>query len=143
MYLPLRLAASVPVMIAVVIGLAMGLFMASGEKLPAWIKYQQIGGLTLMAGAAGLLLVLPNVAGAFAANRFAGKASVAAFSAAFIAVFVASWLLQVRFLDRGLRTIGGFPAKLTEPKLLACLAVNVAICLAVAAWFGRPPESHG
>ena len=73
-HLPLKFAISIPVTVAVALGLAFALVSVAPTRLPMWIKFHQVGGLTLMAGAAGLLLVLPNLAAALAANRIGMQA---------------------------------------------------------------------
>ena len=135
MHLPLKFAISIPVTVAVALGFAFAIVSVAPNRLPMWIKFHQVGGLTLMAGAAGLLLVLPNLAAATAANRI-GNGSWPLFIVSFAAVFLFGWLIQVRFLDRGMRVIGGFPATL-DLKLGLVLGANVLLCLVVASWVGR------
>jgi hypothetical protein len=138
-HLPLKFAISIPVTVAVALGLAFALVSVAPSRLPMWIKFHQVGGLTLMAGAAGLLLVLPNLAAAFAANRIGGG-SWPAFILSFAAVFLFGWLIQVRFLDRGMRVMGGFPATL-DFKLGLVLGGNILLCLLVALWISRTPNA--
>ena len=139
MHLPLKFAISIPVAVAVTVGFAFAMVSVASTRLPMWIKFHQVGGLTLMAGAAGLLFVLPNLAAALAANRI-GQASWPIFVLSFAAVFLVGWLIQVRFLDRGMRVMGGFPATM-DLKLALVLGANIVLCLIVALWIGR--SAHG
>lgn len=138
MQLPLKLAVSIPVTVAVALGFAFAIVSVAPTRLPMWIKFHQVGGLVLMAGAVGLLFVLPNLAAAIGANRL-GHGSWLAFSISFAAIFLFGWFLQARFLDRAMRVMGGFPAPL-DLKLALVLGANILLCLIVALWTSRTTD---
>ena len=129
-YLPLRLAVGLPTAIGTLTGLGVALVTVAPTRLPMWIKYQQVAGLTLMAGAVSLLLVLPNLLAASMANRLGGG-HWASFAATFAGTFLIGWLAQSRLLSRGLRVMGGFPATL-DFKLMLLVAINCAVCTLAA-----------
>lgn len=135
MYLPLKYAASVPVAVAALIGLAFGLVAYASKPASGPFAINQIGVPAFFAAAAALIVLLPNLVAAFTANRIASGSSLA-FCATFAAVFFGAWLVQARVLDSGLRTIGGFSTG-SDWRTWAVLLANVGVCLATAWWFGR------
>ena len=117
-------------MIVTLVGLGYALVTVAPTRLPMWIKYQQVAGLTMLVGALSLLLVLPNLLAASMANRL-GSGAWPSFAATFAATFVIAWLVQARLIDRGLRVSGGFPASL-DFKFMLLVATNCAICTIAA-----------
>lgn len=138
MHLPLKYAASIPVAVAALIGLAFGLAAYASRPASGAFVINQVGVPAFFAAAAALIVLLPNLAAAFAANRFSSGSGLA-FCAIFVAVFFGAWLAQARVLDSGLRTIGGFSTG-SDWRSWAVLLANVGACLAAAWWFGR--SSH-
>ena len=134
--LPVRLAISVPVCIAMLGGLAFALLATGESRLPGWIKSYQLGGAVLMAGGAALLLAIPNAVAALVANRV-GSGAWPIFIAAFAATFLSAWLVQAGVLNRTMRVMGGFPDTLADRKVLAVIAANLLVCLATAAFHSR------
>ena len=137
MYLPLRLAVGLPIAIVTVLAFGFALATVAPTRLPMWIKFHQVGGLVLMAGAASLLLVVPNLFAAVIANRM-GSGHWASFAGAFAATFLIAWFAQARLLDRGMRVMGGFPATF-DMKFIMLLATNCAACAIAASWHGKFP----
>ena len=135
MHLPLKYAASLPVAVAVLIGLAFGLAAYASRPASGPFVINQVGVPAFFAAAAALIVLLPNLAAAYSANRFSSGSSLA-FCAIFAAVFFGAWLAQARVLDSGLRTIGGFSTG-SDWRTWAVLLANIGVCLAAAWWFGR------
>jgi hypothetical protein len=135
MHLPLKYAASVPVAVAALIGLAFGLAAYASKPATGPFAINQIGVPAFFGAAAALIVLLPNMAAAFLANRFSSGSSLV-FCAIFVAVFFGAWLAQARVLDSGLRTIGGFSTG-SDWRTWAVLLANVGVCMVAAWWFGR------
>lgn len=136
MHLPLKYAASVPVGVAMLIGLAIGA--AALVKGPIRVPTDVIAAgmpAFILASGTMLVLTLPNIAAAYAANRFSAG-SLLAFCAIFIAVLLAAWLLQARLLSDLLGRGSPVPLDLGARVSLA-LGLNIVVCLAAAWWFGR------
>ena len=133
MHLPLKIALSLPVAAAALIGLVIGLASPSMRGVHPVLKLPNFGFMAFFAAVAALIVVLPNLVAALAANRWGPNALV--YCAVFIGTFMAAWLLQARALDTWLRVIGGF--HIGDWRSWSLVAANVLLCLAAAAWYGR------
>ena len=135
MYLPMRMAASLTVTMVIVAALAIALWKAQQSPVPAAISSQQAAGLVLMAGVFALPVVLPNLAAAWAANRFGSQQGMAAYTAIFAGVFLAGFWLQLRMISKVLTNSPETFA--VDRQVMLYVAVNLVICLGAAAWFGK------
>ncbi|HEY8591664.1 MAG TPA: hypothetical protein VIL42_02235 [Sphingomicrobium sp.] len=133
MYLPLRLAASLPIGIVFLGAVVVGLATAQGRQLHPVYGYPNAMLIAFLAAIPALLLVLPNIAGALAANHFANS-SVLAFIAIFVAVFALGCFLEVQVLNSIFR---GNLVDANSRGVWAAAAANILVMLAVAAWHGR------
>lgn len=137
MYLPPKVAASLTVTIVALGALLVGLLHSSQMKMPTWIVVYQAGGLMLMAGAIALPVALPNLAAAFAANRFAASGSPLVYIGVFAAVFFALWIAEMNFITRFIGA-GSFSFRdITGKFFPAYLALNLAVCIGAAWWYGQ------
>ena len=132
MHLPLRYAASLPLLLAMGFALISPLLKQLGW-LPSGRGEIPMYALFIMGIPVSLILVIPNVAAAWVANRY-GQAGIT-FVAFFLLIGVAVWVGQARFLDRVLQTMGG--TDLLSRSGLAMIGVDLLACLAGAWWFGR------
>ena len=135
MYLPVRIAASVPVFLVFVVVLAGALLTHEGRKLHPVYGFPNGLLIAFLAAAAGLLVVIPNVAAAVAANRIAAGTFLT-FALIFTGVFLAGMFAEAKFLDK-LFNIRGSLADFRDWKFIAVLAANCATLLALAAFYGR------
>ena len=133
MHLALRYAASIPLLLAILIALASPLLKQLG-CLPSGRGEVPMYALLIMGPVVSLLWVIPNVAAAFLANRYGQTA--AAFVAIFLLAAIAVWVAQARFLDRLLQTMGG--TDLLDPKGWWMIALDLVTCLAWARWIPEP-----
>ena len=132
MHLPLRYAASLPLLLAIGFALVSPLLKQLG-LLPSGRGEIPMYALFMMGIPVSLLLVMPNVAAAWVANRYGQRGM--AFAAVFILIALAVWLAEARFLDRVLQTMGG--TDLLSRGGLMMIGVDLLSCLAAAWWFGR------
>ena len=137
MHLPLKLAISLPVAVAMIGGMVVGLSSMEGRRLHP--IYGTPNGLYLgfFAGIAALLLVLPNLLGALAANRF-GSGSPILFLALLAGGIAVGWVIA----SMALSNLWGVNTKVRPFSDLQVLAVLVAdfLLLAGVAWYhGRTP----
>ena len=135
MFLPLRLAASVPVCLAMVAAVAIGLATADGRRMHPVYGWPNAAAYGFFAGIVALLLVLPNLLGAAVANRI-GAAGFLPFALTLAVVVVAAGLIELRMLDSFLKARGTL-APANDWRLYAILLADVAVLLATAAWQGR------
>lgn len=135
MHLPLKLAVSLPVTIAVVGGMIYGLASPDGRKLHPIYGLPQGLYLGFFIGIAALLLVVPNLVAAAVSNRL-GANSLPLFLSLLAGGVFATWHLQALLLQRWLRTMGtidiGFDWKITT-----MLALDVLVLAGAAFWQGR------
>ena len=135
MYLPLRLAASVPVCIVTLVALLIALTRADGRQIHPVYGFPNAAFYAFFAGIAALLLVLPNVLAAAVANRI-GAAGYLPFALTMCAVVFAATFVELRLLDSFFRAKGTFiPGSDWRP--YTALLVDVIILLAIASWYGR------
>ena len=135
MYLPLRLAASVPVCVVMLGGLAIALTQAEGRQIHPVYGCPNAAFHAFFAGIAALLLVVPNVLAAAIANRIDAVGYLPFALTIAVVVFVASFV-ELRLLDSFSKGKGSFlPAN--EWRLYAVLLADVLILLGIAAWHGR------
>ena len=132
MHLPLRYAASLPLLLAIGFALFSPLLKQLG-LLPSGRGEIPMYALFIMGIPVSLILVMPNVAAAWVANRY-GQAGMT-FVAFFLLIALAVWVAQARFLDRLLQTMGG--TDLLSRGGLTMIGVDLLACLAGAWWFGR------
>ena len=133
MHLALRYAASIPLLLAIVMALASPLLKHLGW-LPSGRGEIPMYALLIMGPVVALLFVIPNVAAAFLANRY-GQ-TPAAFVGIFVVAAVAIWVVQARFLDRLTQMMGG--TDLLDPKGWWMIALDLGACLGWAAWMPEP-----
>jgi hypothetical protein len=135
MYLPLRLAASVPVCVVMLGALTIALTRPDGRQIHPVYGFPNAAFYAFFAGIVALLLVLPNVLAAAVANR-TGAAGYLAFALTICAVVFVATFVELRLLDSLFKAKGTFlPAN--EWRLYAVLMADVVILLGVAAWHGR------
>ncbi len=96
-------------------------------------KLLQLGIAAFFAAAMGLIFVLPNILGAFAANRF-GASSIITFALVFGVVCVVVYELQSSILSKGWLAKGGLLSSGGDPWVIASFVANVAGCIGLAAW---------
>jgi len=133
MYLPIRLAASLPIAIVMLGALLVGLSQATGRQVHPVYGYPNAFLISFLVAIPALLLVVPNVVGALAANRYA--TGVAAFALIFAAVVLIASFAEARFLNSFFRTNRLIP--LNDWRIWALVLADIAILLGVAAWNGR------
>ena len=133
MHLALRYAASIPLLLAIAVALASPLLKHLGW-LPSGRGEIPMYALLIMGPVVALLFVIPNVAGAFLANRY-GHTAVA-FIVIFLVAATALWVVQARFLDRFTEMMGG--TDLLDPKGWWMIGLDLAACLGWAAWMPEP-----
>jgi hypothetical protein len=139
MYLPLRLAASVPVSVVVLGALLIALTRADGRQIHPVYGFPNAAFYAFFAGIVALLLVLPNVLAAAVANRI-GAGGNLVFALSICAVVFAATFVELRLLDSFFRANGTFlPANDWRP--YAVLLVDVIILLGIAAWQGRSGDA--
>ena len=139
MYLPLRLAASVPVCIFMLGALLIALTRADGRQIHPVYGFPNAAFYAFFAGILALLLVLPNVLAAAVANRI-GAGGYLLFALTIGAVVFAATFVELRLLDSFFRANGTFlPANDWRP--YAVLLVDVIILLGIAAWQGRSGDA--
>ena len=135
MHLPLRLAASVPVCIVMLTALLFALTRADGRQIHPVYGLPNAAFYAFFAGIVALLLVLPNLLAAAAANRI-GAAGFLPFALTLCVVVFAATFVELRMLDSFFKAKGTFlPANDWRP--YAVLLVDVIILLGIAAWHGR------
>lgn len=132
MHLPLRYAASLPLLLAIGFALISPLLKQVG-LLPSGRGEVPMYAFFIMGIPVSLILVIPNVAAAWVANRY-GQAGIA-FIGCFLLIGLAVWIAQARFFDRVLQTMGG--TDLLSRGGLTMIGVDMLACLAGAWWFGR------
>ena len=135
MYLPLRLAASVPVGVIVLGALLVALTQSEGRQIHPVYGYPNAALLAFLAGIPALLLVPPNILAAAIANR-AGAGDYLPFALIIGAVVFAAGFVELRLLAGFFRAKGGL-VPLNDWRLYAILLADVAVVLAIAAWQGR------
>jgi hypothetical protein len=135
MYLPVRLATSLPIAIVFVGALAIDFSQPDGRQLHPVYGYPNAFLFAFLAAIPSLLLVLPNVAGAVAANRF-GQGEIVSFALIFAAVSFAVLAAEAAFLHNVFK-IAGPPLPYHDWRLYAVLLANVVIMVLVAAWHSR------
>ena len=139
MYLPLRLAASVPVCIVTLVALLIALTRADGRQIHPVYGFPNAAFYAFFAGIVALLLVLPNVLAAAVANRI-GAGGYLLFALTICAVVFAATFIELRLLDSFFRAKGTLlPANDWRP--YAVLLVDVIILLGIAAWQGRSGDA--
>jgi hypothetical protein len=106
MHLPLKYAASVPLTAVVVIALAVALTTEEGRKLHPVYGLPNAGFAAFLAGIPALLLVPPNLASAFLANRFGGDNALLFFAILSMAS-VGCCLAMALATNSAFRTMGG------------------------------------
>lgn len=133
MYLPVRLAASLPTSIVFLGALIFGLSQASGRALHPVYGLPNAGFMAFFMTIPTLLLVLPNIAGAMIANRY-GDANMFTFSGSFAAVVLLVSFVQARILNNFIRaSLFDF----ADWRIWAALGLNILVLLIAAAWRGR------
>ena len=139
MYLPLRLAASVPVCLVMLGALMIALTRADGRQIHPVYGFPNAAFYAFFAGIVALLLVLPNVLAAAVANRI-GAGGYLPFALTICAVVFAATFVELRLLDSLFKAKGTFlPANDWRP--YAVLLVDVIILLGIAAWQGRSGDA--
>lgn len=136
MYLPVRLAASLPLAALFVAALAWMLATPEGRQVHPVYGFPNALLIAFLATVPGLLLVLPNVFAAIVANRVA-SGSVLAFAAIFCGLFLIGILAEAQFVAKLFRAPIGLE-QLRDWRAIAVLIANCAMLLAVAAWYRRP-----
>src|SRR6478609_6102372 len=134
MHLPLRYAVSFPILAAIVVaaGLALlthrfGRLFGLHENYPPLVA-------GVMCGVASLLLVIPNLAAAAGANRFA-SAGAPTFVLIFAVGFVACWVTQGLIIKRLLGPSVSWD--IFTPLTPWVLVADILLCAAIAAAVGR------
>ena len=135
MHLPLKLAISLPVTIAAVGGIIYGLASPEGRRIHPVYGFPEGLLFSFFFAIAALLLVLPNLAGAVAANRL-GANSPPVFLAVLATVVVGAWYVQALLLQRGLRTMGTVDVGF-DWKIITVLTLDVLVLAGAALWHGR------
>jgi hypothetical protein len=135
MHLPVKLAASLPIGIAFVVGFLVSFASKEGRVVHPVHGFPQALLIAFFAAAVALLFVLPNTVGALVANRTAGW-GLAAFAAIFSSVMIVVALAQFAALNSIFRTARP-PFDFGDWRLYAVLAGDIVLMLAVAAWSGR------
>jgi hypothetical protein len=133
MHLALRYAASIPLLLAIVVALASPLLKHLGW-LPSGRAEIPMYALLMMGPIVALLFVIPNVAAAFLANRYGH--TMVAFIGIFLLAMTAVWVVQARFLNRLFETMGG--TDLLDPKGWWMIALDLTACLGAAALIREP-----
>lgn len=136
MYLPIRLAASLPLAALFVAAVVWMLATPEGRQTHPVYGFPNALLLAFLVTVPGLLLVLPNVLAASVANRVASE-SVLAFGAIFCGLFLIGIFAEARFIGNLLRTPIGLEA-IRDWRAVAVLVANCALLLAVAGWFKKP-----
>lgn len=135
MYLPLRLAASVPVCVVMLGALLIAFTQAEGRQIHPVYGYPNAFLHAFFAGVLALLLVIPNVLAAAIANRV-DMAGFLPFALTIGAVVLVASFIELRLLDSFFQAKGGLiPAN--DWRLYTVLLVDVLILLGIAAWRGR------
>lgn len=135
MHLPVKLAASLPIGIAFVVGFLVSFASKEGREVHPVYGFPSALLIAFFAAAVSLLFVLPNTVGALVANRTGGGA-FATFAAIFALVMVLVALAQFAALNGIFRTARP-PFDFADWRLYAVLAADIGLMLAVAAWTGR------
>jgi hypothetical protein len=130
MYLPVRIAASLPVVVIMLGTFAVFFAKAEGRALHPIYGSPNAMLPAFFAGSAALLLVLPNVIGALLANRF-GSDSIVSFSAIFTGACLLAVFLEAKFINRLFRDS---VLNLSERPMQLVLAANILLLIGVAAW---------
>ena len=133
MHLALRYAASIPLLLAIVIALASPLLKHLGW-LPSGRGEVPMYALLIMGPVVALLFVIPNVTAAFLANRYG--ATAVAFIGIFLVTAIAVWVIQAWFLDRLTQMMGG--TDLLDPKGWWMIGLDLVTCLGWAAITSEP-----
>ena len=131
--LSLRYAASLPILGAIVIGIAYAA-RSPGAWDPALdlrSRLLHFGILAFFAATMGLIFVVPNLFAALAANRF-GASSMLMFAIVFTAVCVLIFELQSRMLSRGWLATSGLSSSGGDPWVIGTFFANVASCVLLA-----------
>ncbi|MGV3555296.1 MAG: hypothetical protein ACO1OD_08575 [Croceibacterium sp.] len=135
MYLPVKLAASLPIGLAFVGGLLVSLASKEGRVVHPVYGFPSALLIAFFAAVVALLLVVPNIVGALLANRSGGSGFVAfaaIFSAAVILVAFAQFVAVNRLFGTARPSFD-----FADWRLYAVLAADIALMLGVAAWSGR------
>ena len=135
MNLPLRLAASVPVCVVMLGALIIALTRAEGRQIHPVYGLPNAAFYMFFAGIVALLLVLPNVLAAAAANRI-GAGGYLLFALTICAVVFAATFVELRLLDSLFQARGTFFPP-NDWRSYAVLLVDIIILLGIAAWHGR------
>jgi hypothetical protein len=131
-YLPVKLAISVPVTLIAIGGIVFGLAIAEGRQI--YTVYGTPNGLFIgfFAGAAALLLVPPNLVGAVAANNY-GSGSAVRFLALLAMGIIGGWLIEALLLNK----VVGWQLDIkpfADLRIIGILAADIALLAGVAAW---------
>jgi hypothetical protein len=137
MHLPVKLAASLPVGIVMLGALAVGLSQPDGRQVHPVYGFPNAFFIAFLVAIPALLLVVPNVLGAFAANRFGTSAIV--FVAVFAGVVLLAIAAEASFLNSFFRTSKFLP--LNDWRVWAVVLANILVLLGAAAWYGRGPHA--
>ena len=135
MFLPVKLAASLPFGFAFVGGFLVGLASKDGRAIHPVYGFPSALLIAFFAGAAALFFVVPNIVGAVLANRN-GDGAFLTFGAIFSAAVVLVASAQFAAINGILRTPRP-PFDFTDWRLYAVLLADISLMLAVAAWSGR------
>lgn len=136
MYLPIRQAASLPLAALFVAAVVWVLSTPEGRELHPVYRFPNGLLIAFLVTIPGLLLVLPYVLAASVANKIA-SGSVMAFAATFCGLFLIGILAEAQFIANLFRAPVGLE-QLRNWRVIAVLAVNCALLLAVAGWSRRP-----
>lgn len=137
MMLDLRYAAGLPVNMGAIIGICAGLYQvtrASDQRAPGFLTVMfQTGGYMFFGAFAALLFFIPNVTAAGVSNRLASSLPWPAYALCFALICAGLFRLQALLFDRWLRPMGGMNMNVREPRTLALIAANIAMCIGYAA----------
>ena len=136
MYLPLRIAASAPVMFIFFAALVGTLMTPSGRAVHPVYGFPNSFLLAFFAASAGLLLVVPNVLAALLANRLAAG-TIVAFAGLFLVAFLVVAIAEGRIVYRFLGAPGSIVEDLRNWRALSVITGNCVLLLILAAYFGR------
>ena len=136
MYLPVKLAASLPIGLAFAGGLLVSLASKEGRVVHPVYGFPSALLIAFFAAVVALLvIVVPNTVGALVANR-SGGSGFAAFAAIFSMTVILVAFAQFAAINRILG-VSRPPFDFADWRLYAVLAVDIALMLGVAAWSGR------
>ncbi|MEW4447973.1 hypothetical protein [Qipengyuania sp. JC766] len=131
MYLSLWLAFFLPLLVPAGMALAMGLANAQLRQYPVSFWPGQLAIQMFFAAAAGVMLIIPNLAGALLANLVAAGDPVW-WLAIYLLTFAALFMLPKRLFNNFFITMGGITTKV-DAKVIVAIVLTIALSIALAA----------